>query len=174
MGYETKAFIVERYGLRGDAAGTHEKPECLHILAMTDLSKDGSDATCFGRLREQYTENPIADGRVFGLWKFGHEGMSQDIHNALFESGILDDEPDIRAEIEEQLVREDVTKDRYDCPIVLIPIQEASQALRYDIASARADKEQPYRRFIMLLALLEATMKGFPNTEELYVACYGY
>ena len=139
MGYETKAFVVERYNF--NKIKDNSGPEMLHTLGMVDLSKDGDVDSFFSRLRLAYTENTIEDNRSFGLWAFGYNGSGD----------------------------EHVCKDKYNKPIVLIPINDAILNLEYDL------KKEYYRRFDMLLQLLKATKKGFEkNINDLYVACYGH
>lgn len=140
MGYEIKAFVVERYNYCSSDAGTSNEPECLHILGMVDLSTIGR-LSHFGKLRNHYFDNPIENGRVFGLWEFGHNS---------------DD-------------KRCISEDCYGDAIVLIPIKKAIKALKTD------HRQNSSRCFLMLLELLEATIKGSPeNTDGLFVACYRY
>ena len=168
MGYETKAFVVQRYHhfVQRDVENTLENPEYLSTLGFVELFKDGSGMTNFGRLREHYTSNPIEDGRVFGLWKFGCGGIDTENYHAIVRSGIFDNDTDILDELK-SCIDEAETKDCYDHPIVLIPLDEAIEALQKD------QIEEPYRRFAMLLALLKATREGFEGS-NVYVATYGH
>lgn len=156
MGYETKAFVVQRYG-----HAARERPEPLQVIAMVELSNGG--VGLFEALRGKYADAPIF-GHAFSLYKFGHQGASCSEQD-LIEKSSLFTAPGMKELLIEGCCNEDIIADCYGCPIVLIPSMQAIKALKEEL------KNEPYRRFVILLALLEAATPAF---DEIFLATYGH
>ena len=86
MGYETKAFIVQRYSFE-----TGRDTESLNILAMVNLCKCGN--VPFEQLRQKYKANPISE-KTFSLYKFGHFNFNEEFQESLKEEQVDDQERD--------------------------------------------------------------------------------
>ena len=161
MGYETRAFIVKRY----DFSSREVKGKKFfhgEDIAMIYLCKCGGGK--FVDLMSKYKKDPLN----IALWKFGHNGVGQKEWDELQNSDLWKNGWEDR--LTEAFYNEDITEDKYGSAPVSIPAKEALEALKED------NKKEPYRRYIVLIAMLESILAEFSEHEvkEMYVVTYGH
>jgi len=69
------------------------------------------------------------------------------------------------------LWNDEIREDQYGEKLKAVPIDEVISLLREEIKS---DESNPYRRFVLALALLESVKEGWSSSERMTVLFYGH